>query len=134
MVLNNFIPELNVYLVPFYGEKILILKRKNEFWEFPGGGVEFGEHPEKTAIREMSEETGLKAGSISLLGITSAVYPKDGKEKHSVYIIYKTEVGNSDFKISEEHEEGRWITSTELEFVKLALNARDVINFLKIYK
>ena len=28
-------------------------------WTLPGGGVEFGEHPEHAAIRELTEETGL---------------------------------------------------------------------------
>ncbi|MEW6528547.1 MAG: NUDIX domain-containing protein [Candidatus Micrarchaeota archaeon] len=126
-------PELNSYLVPFYNEKILILKRKNEFWEFPGGGVEFGEHPETTAARETLEETGLRVKNILLLGITSAVYLKDGKKKHSVYIVYKGEADGYEFKITEEHKEGRWITVGELEFVNLALNAKDVVDFLKYH-
>ncbi len=131
MELRDFTPELNVYLVPFFNEKILVLKRKNGFWEFPGGSVEFGEHPEKSALRETEEEAGLKAKNISLLGITSATYPKDGREKHSVYIVYKGEVESSQFKIGPEHDEGRWITLAELDFIKLALNAQEAVDFLK---
>lgn len=131
-MLSDFIPELNTYVVLFYNSKILILKRKNtDFWEFPGGGVEFGEHPEKTALRETKEETGLNVYNISFLGITSAVYLKDGKQKHSVYIIYKGEVSSDSFVCSSEHEAGRWITPDELEFVKLALNAQAVHDFLE---
>jgi len=29
-------------------------------WGLPGGGLEYGEHPEKAVIREVLEETGLK--------------------------------------------------------------------------
>ncbi len=131
MAITAFEPELNTYLVPFFQGKILVLKRKNGFWEFPGGSVEFGEHPEKAAVRETKEETGLDARNLTLLGITSAVYPKDGTEKHSVYVVYKGEVEKPDFIISGEHEEGRWITFTELGFLKLALNAQEVVDFLK---
>lgn len=129
--LSDFGPELNAYCVPFFEAKVLILKRKNGFWEFPGGSVEFGEHPEKAAIRETEEETSLKATNLSLLGITSEVYQKDGREKHSVYIVYRADANSADFKIGPEHEEGRWITLAELEFVKLALNAQGAVDFLK---
>lgn len=131
MALSDFVPELNACLVPFHDGKILVLRRKNGFWEFPGGGVEFGEHPEKTAARETEEETGLPASNLLLLGVTSAVYQKDGREKHSVYIVYKGGVSGDQFRLGPEHEEGRWITKGELEFVKLAFNAQPVPDFLK---
>lgn len=36
--------------------------------EFPGGVIERGEAPEKAAARELLEETGCKAGSLTYLG------------------------------------------------------------------
>lgn len=134
MPLPDFSPELNSYLIPFHAGRVLVLKRKNGFWEFPGGGVEFGEHPERAAVRETQEETGLKASNPVLLGVSSATYLKDGKEKHSVYIIYKGDVDSDEFKISAEHEEGRWITLGELEFLRLALNAKDAVDLLNLRK
>lgn len=131
MMLNEFIPELNVYLIPFYKKKLLVLKTRGGFWEFPGGGVEYGEHPEHAALRETKEETGLDAKNISLIGITSAVYPKDSREKHSVYIIYKAETESETFILSAEHEDGKWITPEELDFLKLGLNAQGAPDFLK---
>ncbi len=131
MGLGDFAPELNVYVVPFFQGKVLVLKRKNGFWEFPGGSVEFGEHPEKAAARETEEETSLRPQNLFFLGVTSATYQKDGKEKHSVYIVYKGELGSDKFAIGPEHDEGRWITLTELGFIKLALNAQEIPDFLK---
>lgn len=131
MGLQDFWTELNVYLVPFHAGKVLVLRRRNGFWEFPGGGVDFGEHPERAAVRETEEETGLKASNLALLGVTSATYPKDGKEKHSVYIVYRGEVQSADFRLGAEHDEGRWMTLAELGFLKLALNAQDALDFLK---
>lgn len=131
MDLTKFSTELNSYLVPFYSGKVLVLRRKNGVWEFPGGSVEFGEHPEHAALRETEEETGLKARNPVLLGITSAVYQKDGEEKHSVYVIYKGEVDSLDFKLGPEHDDGRWITPAELEFLKMGYNAQGIWEFLK---
>ena len=36
-------------------------------WEFPGGGIEFGEDPEMALIREVKEETGLEIKIVRLL-------------------------------------------------------------------
>ncbi|MDO4460520.1 MAG: NUDIX hydrolase [Clostridia bacterium] len=40
--------------------------------EFPGGVCEKGEDPRETALRELEEETGFRAGKMTLLGRVSA--------------------------------------------------------------
>jgi len=40
-------------------------------WEFPGGMVEPGEEPAAAAVRELEEETGWKASSLTLVGATN---------------------------------------------------------------
>lgn len=125
------IQELNSYLVPVHGEKVLLLKRRNtDFWEFPGGGVDWGEEPSYSARRELKEETGLEASSVEFIGITSATYEKEGKQKHSVYLVYKGEVGTEDFSLGLEHEDGRWVSLDEAKFMKLALNCEDIPSML----
>jgi 8-oxo-dGTP diphosphatase len=40
-------------------------------WTMPGGGMEWGESPEATAVRELEEETGFKASVGPVLGVFS---------------------------------------------------------------
>ncbi len=124
------VQELNAYLVLFNKDRLLIVKRGNDLWEFPGGGVDWGEDPQKAAIRETKEETGLDATNVRMVTITSATYEKGDDEKHSVYVVYKGETDSEDVKLSGEHKEYRWLTLTEAKFMKLALNAEGVLELL----
>ena len=52
--------------------QVLWAKRigKQEAWQFPQGGIDDGETPEKALYRELAEEVGLLAESVRLLGST----------------------------------------------------------------
>jgi 8-oxo-dGTP diphosphatase len=125
------IQELNSYLVVFHDGKVLLLRRSNGLWEFPGGGVDWGEDPQKAATRETKEETGLDTRNVSFVTITSATYEKDGNDKHSVYIVYRGEADSGDVNLSGEHSEYRWLNLMETKFMKLALNAEGIIELLE---
>ena len=63
-------------------------------WTLPGGGLDWGEHPEAGVLRELEEETGLTAGTIDgVVGVYSGAHrrsaerPKDSV--HQVGIIYR---------------------------------------------
>ena len=65
-------------------------------WTLPGGGIEFGEHPEAGALRELAEETGLEGRIVELLAVDSISRmfgtDPDLGEYHSVRIVYRTEI------------------------------------------
>ncbi len=125
------IQELNVYVVIRNKDRILVLKRKDGLWEFPGGGVDWGEDPEDSAVRELKEETGITVRKpLGFLGITSAVYEKEGKEKHSVYLVYSAETDQDAVTIGQEHDEYRWLNKIEASFLKYGFNAEPVMSML----
>ena len=74
----------------------VLLQRRADYglWGAPGGIMELGESLEETARRELLEETGLEAGPLTLLAVTSGVqdhyiYP-NGDECYFVTACYVT--------------------------------------------
>jgi len=65
------------------GERVLLIKTKNlkgeEVWTFPKGLIEPGETPERTALREVLEETGFEAEIVRPLGEVTYWFVRDGK-------------------------------------------------------
>jgi len=52
---------------------ILIVKTHNRGWDAPGGQIEIGENIEEGVLREILEESGIKASMRCLIGIYSNV-------------------------------------------------------------
>ena len=56
-------------------DRVLLSHRRNlDIWNLPGGGVESGELPDETAVRETFEETGLKICITKLVGVYGKPY------------------------------------------------------------
>jgi ADP-ribose pyrophosphatase YjhB (NUDIX family) len=124
------VQELNVYVVASFNDKILLMRRHDGWWEFPGGSVDWGEDPIKAAEREFKEETQLIVSNLKFVGVTSATYKKEEDEKHSVYIVYSGETNSDKFIISGEHAEARWLMPQEAKYMKLGLNAEPVLDLI----
>ncbi|GID96709.1 NUDIX domain-containing protein [Amorphoplanes digitatis] len=62
-------------------------------WTLPGGGVEQGEDPDETVVREFAEETGLSVRVAGLRSVTSDVFqlPHTDTWEHTDRIIYDVE-------------------------------------------
>lgn len=60
------------------GGKVLLSKRAREpkkgAWDLPGGFLEAGEEPEAAIVRELDEETGMRARVVRLVHVGAGVY------------------------------------------------------------
>jgi 8-oxo-dGTP pyrophosphatase MutT (NUDIX family) len=56
-------------------------------WVFPKGWIDPGETPEQTAVREVREETGLRAEILEFAGIQA--YEADGEERNVAYYLMR---------------------------------------------
>jgi len=107
--------------------KILLTRRNHpsnlqihNHWQLPGGGIDFGEHPKTSVLREIFEETNLK---IKLLTDQPHIYSHvfQGTQVHVVLFVYlaKYVSGTIDFSQDSEETNGAdWFTLEEVKSLK----------------
>lgn len=96
---------------------------KGLIWTLPGGGLEFGEHPEQAAVREAREETGFEVALEGLVSVESYL----GVEVQHLCFIYRGRIlsGELAFEQNGSTDEVRWVTPAEageLALVELAVD------------
>jgi 8-oxo-dGTP diphosphatase len=64
------------------GPEVLLVRRPEGVWAFPGGKVEAGETVQAAAHRELLEETGVTAEIVKLIGIYDLIRRKEGALTH----------------------------------------------------
>lgn len=98
---------------------ILLLKDKNNNWTFPKGLIEENEVPQKAAIREIREETGIKKVTfIKQITPIRYYYKFDSKiiNKTVLYFLFETKGSQKPVPQKEEGiQEVRWFDIKEVE-------------------
>ena len=97
-----------------YNRKLLLLKRSKsdkEYWEFPGGHLDFGEDLHTVLRREIKEETGLDDIRIEklLYAITFV-----GSETQHFGLMYLSYANSDKVILSDEHTDFIWATKEEI--------------------
>ncbi len=90
-------------------------------WTLPGGGIDFGEHPEATVLRELAEETGLEGRVEGSAGVLSRVYTgrlADGRprEMQAIPLLFRVTVTGGTLRDEPQGSTNRaaWLTREEL--------------------
>lgn len=99
-------------------------------WWLPGGGIDFGETPEETLVREFLEETGLRVANPALFSVTSDVRKRDNGDRiHTVRIIYTVTLAGGDLthEVHGTTDHAAWYPTEQLESLNLADYARVAI-------
>lgn len=83
-------------------------------WALPKGLVGRGEDPEATALREVTEETGLQAAPVTKLGDVRYVYTRAGARIFKIVSFYllryrRGRIGDIPPEHAHEVEEARWL-------------------------
>lgn len=82
--LVSMMEEVSAGGVVIFGNTILLLKKFNGDWVLPKGRVEKDETLKETALREVLEESGVKAEAVKYIGMVHYKY-KNLKENEMVY-------------------------------------------------
>lgn len=100
-------------------------------WWLPGGGIDFGEGPDDTLMREFFEETGLQVHQAKLLAVTSDVRRRDNGDRiHTVRILYTVQLTGGELRheIHGTTDHAGWFALADLDALNLADYARTAID------
>ena len=103
--------------------RVLLLKVRSKSshdankWEIPGGKVKKGEFFDDALRREFMEETGIEITIESLFSAIQNNYTacKTNEQIKSIQLIMKVTADIDDVTISEEHDDYRWFTKSEVK-------------------
>lgn len=112
--------------------QVLVFERvdKSGSWQMPQGGIDIGEKPAETAIRELKEETGLTAEDVRLLGeypewlvYEYPSYVEKGKHLGQAqrWFVYELLTDESRINLEtgeyQEFSQFRWVDTKDLESI-----------------
>jgi 8-oxo-dGTP diphosphatase len=124
--------------------KLLFVRRvaDDEFmpgvWELPGGGTEYGEHPEVGLKREVQEECGIEINVGKPITVSEYYIERNGERVQRVEIIYLCQLISDmkDVVLSDEHDAYEWKKFGEVDGLEMteymAAIVREVQQFLRL--
>jgi 8-oxo-dGTP diphosphatase len=105
-------------------------------WMLPGGGLEFGEPPEKAVLRELDEETGLDGVVEGLLDVRSWLLPADvaphGGPLQTLAVLYRVRIvgGTLRDEPAGSTDRAAWLDADAISAVRLARPAAHALGLI----
>jgi 8-oxo-dGTP diphosphatase len=116
VMVTAVIKKKNKYLLLKRGKKTTLWRGK---WQFPEGGIKFGESPLDSLKRELKEETGLKLKNAKFLKFHSSTIRYFGKSLyHALRLMFICKVSGN-IKLSNAHDDYKWFTKRQIRKLRL---------------
>ena len=110
---RNPVPAAGVLLVR--RSEVLLVRRRFDpragAWCLPAGFMEYGETPERCAVRELREETGIGARLTGLYGVYAGF---DDPRVRAILIVYTAERTGGRLKAGDDAIAARWFPLSRL--------------------
>lgn len=104
-------PVPAVGVVCLRGDEVLLIRRgrppRQGQWSLPGGRIEPGERAEDAALRELHEETGVRAEILGLIDVVDGLFPDVGA--HYVLIDFAARWISGEPCAGDDAEEARFL-------------------------
>lgn len=109
-------------------------KRYKGQWRMVGGKVEENESANKTAIRELKEETGLNPSNFWTLPTINQFYEPKLDEIFSIP-VFACEINSLDepINLDDEHSDYKWFTNDEIKTLYLWPEQERIIQLIQRY-
>ena len=117
--------------------KIFLAKRGKEArnesgkWEFPGGGVEFGEALEQALVREVKEEYGFDIEVQELLDVVNHIIPDEKQHWVSPTFLCRYKAGSPRIREPHKCDEIGWFELDRIPVEKLTIASKKSLESLR---
>jgi ADP-ribose pyrophosphatase YjhB (NUDIX family) len=120
--------SVRAYGILFHDDRVLLVRSsslqiKPPLWWLPGGGIDFGESPEQTLLREFHEETGYSVKDPVLFDVASDVRRRpNGDRIHTVRVLYTVSLNGGELRdeAAGTTDQAQWFTLRGLDEVNVA--------------
>ncbi|MFF8535363.1 NUDIX domain-containing protein [Streptomyces sp. NPDC015532] len=115
---NSVVPSVVALVRNAAGDVLMIRRSDNGRWALPGGGHDVGESISDTVVREVWEETGIKAEVLDVSGIYTdpghVMKYDDGEVRQQFSICFRARLLGGEARTSSESTEVRWFAPADL--------------------